>query len=183
MTWLENKTYDEIAIGDEAQLNRRLTMRDIEMFAVLSGDVNPAHLDPEYAKGTMFGGLIGHGMWAALFSTLLGTKLPGPGTIYRSQTLSFRKPVRVGDELTIKVRVISKNDEKKRVGFDCTAINEAGETVLEGAAEVVAPTLKVRRASTELPAVRLEHRRPLLRRLAGFAGDLRRSARAHFAAR
>lgn len=155
---LENRTYDEIAIGDEAELTRRLTMRDIEMFAVMSGDVNPAHLDAEYAKDTMFGGLIGHGMWgAALFSTLLGTKLPGPGTIYRSQTLSFRKPVRVGDELTIKVRAVSKNDEKKRVGFECTATNDQGETVLEGTAEVVAPTSKVRRMPTELPVVRLEH--------------------------
>ncbi|KAA5599549.1 bifunctional enoyl-CoA hydratase/phosphate acetyltransferase [Blastochloris sulfoviridis] len=172
MPFIENKTYDEIAIGDSAQLVRRLTLRDIEMFAVLSGDVNPAHLDLEYAKHTVFGDLIGHGMWgAALISTVLGTQLPGPGTIYRSQTLSFSRPVKIGDRLTVKVVVTRKDPEKKRIGLDCSAVNESGETVISGTAEVVAPTVKVKRPPAELPTVRLEHRRPRLQRLLDLAAD------------
>ena len=80
---IENKTFDEIKVGDMAHLSRTLTREDIELFAIMSGDVNPAHMDPEYAKQSMFHEIIAHGMWGgALISTLLGTKLPGPGTIY-----------------------------------------------------------------------------------------------------
>ena len=92
--YIENKTYDEIAVGDSAELQRTLTPKDIDLFAVMSGDVNPAHVDPEYAKTDIFHHVIAHGMWGgALISTVLGTQLPGPGTIFLSQSLDFEAPV------------------------------------------------------------------------------------------
>ena len=93
---IENITYDELSIGQSARLLRTLTLEDIQAFAAVSGDTNPAHLDPEYANDTMFHGVIAHGMWGgALISALLGTKFPGPGTIYLQQDLHFSKPVRI----------------------------------------------------------------------------------------
>jgi acyl dehydratase len=91
---IENKTFDEIQVGDSASLVRTLSKEDIELFAVMSGDVNPAHLDEEYAKSSQFHQIIAHGMWGgSLVSTLLGTKLPGPGTIYLGQTFQFKRPI------------------------------------------------------------------------------------------
>ena len=104
MSLIENRTFDEITIGDRASLTRQLTLRDIELFAVMSGDVNPAHVDAEFARSDMFHKIIAHGMWGgALISTVLGTELPGPGTIYLSQTLHFRRPVLLGDTLSVRV--------------------------------------------------------------------------------
>jgi hypothetical protein len=92
--FIENVTYDEITVGQKAVLSRVLRRQDIELFAQVSGDTNPAHLDAEYAAGTMFKGVIGHGIWSAsIVSAVLGTCLPGPGTIYLSQDLKFRRPV------------------------------------------------------------------------------------------
>ena len=83
IAYIENRTYDEIQVGDSATLTRTLKPEDIQLFAVMSGDVNPAHVDPEYAKSGMFHEVIAHGMWGgALISTVLGTQFPGPGTIY-----------------------------------------------------------------------------------------------------
>ena len=87
MEFIENRTFDEINVGDTALLERTLTEQDIKLFAVMSGDINPAHVDPEYAMSSRFREVIGHGMWSgALISTVLGTDFPGPGTIYLSQT-------------------------------------------------------------------------------------------------
>ena len=105
---IENITYDELSIGQSARLLRTLTLEDIQAFAAVSGDTNPAHLDPEYANDTMFHGVIAHGMWGgALISALLGTKFPGPGTIYLQQDLHFSKPVRIGDTLAVVATVLS----------------------------------------------------------------------------
>ena len=91
---IENRTFDEIEVGDERSLERTLSWRDVELFAVMSGDINPAHVDEEYARSDRFHGIVAHGMWgASLISTLLGTRLPGPGTIYLEQTLRFRHPI------------------------------------------------------------------------------------------
>ena len=110
MDYIENRTFDEIKIGDTASLKRVLVIADIQLFAVMSGDVNPAHLDVEYAKSDMFKEIIAHGMWGgSLISTVLGTQLPGPGTIYLSQTFKFRRPVGVGDEITVSVTVAEKS--------------------------------------------------------------------------
>ncbi|MBP8225252.1 MAG: MaoC family dehydratase N-terminal domain-containing protein, partial [Acidovorax sp.] len=100
--WIENVTYDELSVGQSARLLRTLTQADIQAFAAVSGDTNPAHLNPEYANDTLFHGVIAHGMWGgALISALLGTQFPGPGTIYLEQVLHFTKPVRIGDTLTV----------------------------------------------------------------------------------
>ena len=104
MDMIENQTFDEIKLGETASLVRTLSMGDINLFAIMSGDVNPAHVDEEYARSDMFHKIIAHGMWgASLISTLLGTKLPGPGTIYLGQTLCFHQPVAVGDTITVTV--------------------------------------------------------------------------------
>ena len=95
---IRNRTFDEIAVGDSASLRRTLTKADIELFAAMSGDVNPAHVDEQYARSGMFHHVVAHGMWGgSLISTLLGTELPGPGTIYLGQDLRFRHPVALGD--------------------------------------------------------------------------------------
>ncbi|MCK7574938.1 MAG: bifunctional enoyl-CoA hydratase/phosphate acetyltransferase [Chromatiales bacterium] len=161
-TFIENRTFDELRIGDSAGIERRLTMDDIKLFAVMSGDVNPAHVDEDFAKSSRFQEIIAHGMWGgALISTVLGTEMPGPGTIYLGQTLRFRAPVGLGDVLKVTVRVREKDDEKKRVTFDCFCTNQDGRHVIEGVAEVLAPTEKIRRARTIMPRVRLAERAKL----------------------
>ena len=156
MEFIENITFDEIEVGDSASLSRTLKPEDIKLFAVMSGDVNPAHVDEEFARSDMFHKIIAHGMWGgALISTLLGTKLPGPGTIYLGQTLKFTKPVALGDAVTVKVTVANKDPEKHRVTFDCCCTNQNGEMVISGSAQVIAPTEKVKRPRAVLPEVRL----------------------------
>ena len=123
MRFIENKTYAEIAVGDHAELLRTLKPQDIELFAVMSGDVNPAHVDAEYAKNDMFHGIIAHGMWGgALISAVLGTELPGPGTIFLDQSLKFKAPIGLGDTVTVRVEV-TKKLEKGQLTLACTCIN------------------------------------------------------------
>ena len=168
---IENRIFDEIAVGDSAALSRTLSHSDIELFAVVSGDVNPAHLDPEFAATDMFHRIIAHGMWGgALVSAVLGTLLPGPGTIYLGQDFRFRRPVGIGDTITATVTAKEKRAEKGIVLFDCLCTNQKGETVITGTAEVIAPTEKVRWRRAELPELRLnEHLRyhQLIARCAG----------------
>src|SRR5690349_20768034 len=115
MDYIENRTFDEIRVGDSASLVRTLTGDDIKLFAVMSGDVNPAHVDAAYARSDLFHKVIAHGMWGgSLISTLLGTKLPGPGTIYLGQTLAFRRPVAVGDTISVTVTAAAKDPERHR---------------------------------------------------------------------
>src|SRR5436305_7453189 len=140
MDMIENRTFHEIKVGDTASLVRRLSKEDIELFAVMSGDVNPAHVDEEYARSDMFHKIIAHGMWgASLISTLLGTKLPGPGTIYLSQTLRFHHPVALGDTITVTVTVTATERERHCVTLDCACTNQRGEVVISGSAHVIAP--------------------------------------------
>ncbi len=156
MDYIENRTFAEIQVGDSASLSRTLTPQDIKLFAVISGDVNPAHLDEEYAKSDIFKRIIAHGMWTgSLLSTLLGTKLPGPGTIYLGQTLRFRRPVGLGDVITVSVTAKEKEEGKRRITFACECVNQAGEVVIDGSAEVIAPTEKVKRPRVTLPEVLL----------------------------
>jgi phosphate acetyltransferase/phosphate butyryltransferase len=159
MDMIENRTFDEIKVGDSASLVRTLSKEDIELFAAMSGDINPAHLDEEYAKSDMFHKIIAHGMWgASLISTVLGTKLPGPGAIYLSQTLYFRHPVTVGDTITVTVTVTAKQEDGHRVSFDCECTNQRGQVVISGSAEGIAPTTKVKRPRAPLPEVHLYER-------------------------
>ncbi|MEY2677920.1 MAG: hypothetical protein RLZ00_612 [Pseudomonadota bacterium] len=154
--WFENHPYDEIVVGQTARLVRTLTVADIQAFAAVSGDTNPAHLDPEYANATLFHGVIGHGMWGgSLISTLLGTVFPGPGTIYLEQNLRFSRPVRVGDTLNVTVTCTAKHDDKKTVELDCNLVNQKGERVLLGTAKVMAPTEKLRMPRIHAPHISL----------------------------
>jgi phosphotransacetylase/acyl dehydratase len=168
---IENRTFDEIAVGDSASLSRTVTQQDIELFAVVFGDVNPAHMVPAYADTDMFHTVITHGMLGAgLISSVLGTKLPGPGTIYLGQDLRFRFPVSIGDTITATLTVTEKLAEKGDLLLDCRCANQDGEVVITGTAHVHAPTEKVRRPRVELPDVRLsrhERFRSLLAKTAG----------------
>jgi phosphate acetyltransferase len=156
LDFIENKTFDEMRVGDGASLQRTLTERDIQLFAVMSGDVNPAHVDAEYAKNSLFHEVIAHGMWGgSLISTVLGTLYPGPGTVYIDQSLHFSRPVTLGDTLTVSVTVKEKFERTKHVIFDCQCINQDGRTVIRGQAEVLAPSEKVKRHRAQLPEVRL----------------------------
>lgn len=151
--FLENTTFAELTLGQKASLNRSLTQNDIELFAAMSGDVNPAHVNPDFAKSDVFHGVVGHGMWTgALISTLLGTVLPGPGTIYLEQDLQFKHPVRLDDTLTITV-VVQEKGEHNKVLFACTGVNQKGDVVIEGLAKVIAPTEKKRIKKTEIPQI------------------------------
>lgn len=152
--YIENKTFDEINVGDSASIQHSLSKRDIMLFAIMSGDVNPAHLDEEYAKSDLFHKIVAHGMWgASLISTVLGTRLPGPGTIYLGQSLKFLRPVTLGDQITAQVMVTEKNPEKHHITLDCVCFNQDQMDVIRGVAEVMAPTEKVRRKRVHLPSV------------------------------
>ena len=154
--WMENVTYDELTVGQSARLLRTVTLHDIQAFAAVSGDINPAHLNAEYADATMFHGVIAHGMLgAALISALFGTQFPGPGTIYLGQELKFTKPVRIGDTLTVLATVSEKDDEKKRVKMDCLVTNQQGEVVLKGEAKLMPPTHKVKVPAVHAPRIQL----------------------------
>jgi phosphate acetyltransferase len=157
MKWIENRTFDELKTGDSAKLKRTLTQKDIELFSIMSGDVNPAHVDADFAKDDMFHRIIAQGMWgASLISAVLGTELPGPGTIYLDQTLKFSAPVIPGDTITIVVTVLKKHPEKHIVDLDCQCINQDGKVVTTGIATVIAPSKKVKRERIKLPQVVLQ---------------------------
>ena len=173
MQYIENRTFDEIAVGDSAELTRTLKRDDIELFAVMSGDMNPTHVDEEFANSDLFHKVIAHGMWGgALISAVLGTELPGPGTIYLNQSLSFRRPVGLGDTVTVRVTVREKHADGKRLILDCECLNQDGEAVIKGEAEVIAPAKKVRRPRATLPEVHLHERGARYRQLIEATRDL-----------
>jgi 3-hydroxybutyryl-CoA dehydratase len=130
---------EDLAVGQSARIVRRVIAADIEAFAAVTGDDNPIHLDEAYAKATQFGGRVAHGMLSAGYiSAVLGTKLPGPGAIYLSQTLSFRRPVRIGDEVEAEATVSAIDTARARVTFQ-TVCRIAGKAVVEGEAQVIVP--------------------------------------------
>lgn len=154
--YIENRTYAEIKVGDTASLSRTLNNDDIQAFAIMSGDISPTHLDPEYAKSFAFREIIAHGMWpGVLITTVLGTELPGPGTIFIDQSIHFSRPVRLGDTVTVTVTVKQKFDHSNHILFDCRCVNQDGAEVITGVAEVKAPTEKVRRPKMVLPEIKL----------------------------
>ena len=156
--FLVNKLYDEINIGDSASLKRTLMPEDVKLFAVLTGDVNPAVVDPKFSESGMFREVIAHGMWSgSLISTVLGTQFPGPGTILIDQSLHFARPVTIGDTITIKVTVKQKFDHNRHIVFDCVCSNQEGLQVVRGTAEVLAPTEKVSRLEeVHMPEIRID---------------------------
>lgn len=135
-------TIEDLSEGLSDSFTKTVTEADIVKYAEVTGDTNPVHLDAEYAAGTMFKERIAHGMLSAGFiSAVLGTKLPGPGAIYMSQTLKFKAPVKIGDTVTATCTVSSLNVEKRRATIDCKCT--VGDTVvIEGEAMVMVPARK-----------------------------------------
>ncbi|MGB0128709.1 MAG: bifunctional enoyl-CoA hydratase/phosphate acetyltransferase [Rhodocyclaceae bacterium] len=157
--FIENRTYDEIQVGDSATLVRTLRPEDIHLYAVMSGDVNPTHVDPEYARSSMFREVIAHGMWAgSLISTVLGTQFPGPGTLYVDQTLHFSRQVTIGDTVTVTITCKQKFDHNHHIIFECDCRNQDGLRVVRGTAEVLAPTEKIKRPRVALPEITISDR-------------------------
>lgn len=154
MTSLENFPIDELAIGKSARYSKTLTQDDVVLFAACSGDVNPVHLDKEYAASTAFGEPIGHGMWTgALVSAAIAMRLPGPGSVYRSQSLNFKYPVKIGDTVTVTLTVSDIKERIKLVTLECEAHNQDGKLVAKGVAEVIAPAQKQQVAMGVLPDI------------------------------
>jgi 3-hydroxybutyryl-CoA dehydratase len=133
------RTFDQLEIGDTDRFSKTVTETDIYLFAGVSGDMNPAHIDESYAKGTFFKTRIAHGILSAGFiSAVIGTRLPGPGTVYMHQSLNFLAPVRIGDTVTAMVEVVEKL-EKKRVRLKTTCVNQDGVLIIDGEALVSPP--------------------------------------------
>ncbi|HDX9580302.1 MaoC family dehydratase [Bacillus cytotoxicus] len=130
--------YDDIHIGDQASLTKTISNEEIVTFAKLTGDVNPIHLLDSFAKTTMFKERIAHGMLVSSFiSTILGTKLPGKNTIYLSQNIAFRAPVKIGDTLRVVAEVIEKHDDKRIITLQTNIYNQHDKVVVEGTATVM----------------------------------------------
>lgn len=131
--------FDELSVGQSAERSRVVDAGDIVAFAEVSGDNNPVHLDEDYARTTTFGGRIAHGMLSAAYlSAVLGTQLPGPGAIYLSQSMRFRRPVKIGDEVTAKVTVTALDERRGHVTLETVCLVN-GKAVLDGEAVVMAP--------------------------------------------
>lgn len=137
---MDGIAFEDLAVGQTASFSKTITEADILMFAAVSGDTNPVHIDAEAAAASMFKERIAHGMLSAsLISTVLGTKLPGPGTIYLGQSLKFRAPVRIGETVTARVTVAALDPAKRRATLE-TVCTVKGKPVVEGEAQVmVAP--------------------------------------------
>lgn len=134
-------TYDEIQIGDSATFTKTISESDVYLFAGITGDLNPAHTDAVSAANGMFKQRIAHGMLTGSFiSTVVGMQLPGPGTIYVGQELSFRAPVFFGDTVTAKAECIEKLEPRKWLKFKTTVTNQDGKLVIDGTATVIPPS-------------------------------------------
>ena len=156
MTSLENTPFDELEVGMTATFSKTVSEEDIKLFAILSGDTNPIHLDEEYAKTTPFGGCIAHGaICAIIISAAVATQFPGPGSIYAGQEMRFKKPVRPGDTLTAHLELLEKKRRGNIVLIDNVIKNQHGETVFLGISTVVAPSEKVIAKPVTLPKVEL----------------------------
>ena len=153
---IRNRTFGEIAIGDTASIERTLTAADIQLYAAMSGDIAAASPDAGLAASTAWEGVAAHGMWAAsLISAVLGTRLPGPGTTYLTQTLDFAAPVRVGDTLTVTVTVTARDEQTGHLALDCVCVTWDGRIAMRGVATVIAPRERVERSRATLPQVRI----------------------------
>ena len=137
---MTGKTIEELKIGQSAAFSKTISETDIYLYAGITGDSNPVHIDEEHAKKTAFKTRIAHGMLTAgLISTVLGNKLPGPGTIYLRQEVNFLLPVHIGDTITATIEVVDMMSEKNRVALKTICVNQEGAVVLEGQAIVSPP--------------------------------------------
>ncbi len=157
MKTIENVPFDDIFVGQTCEKLKTVSEEDILLFAIASGDNNPVHVDENYAKSTQFGGRIAHGMYtSALVSAAMAMGLPGPGSVYLTQTMKFKHPVKVGDTLCIRIEVIKKRAGKNFVTFATLVTNQHGDRVLVGEAMARVPGEKIVLPAAELPAIRLE---------------------------
>lgn len=144
MPTLSNIPFDEIVVGQTATYTKTVTDSDIRLFATATGDINPVHLDEEFAAQTLFKGRIAHGMLTAgLISAALATRLPGPGCVYLSQTLEFLRPVKIDDTVTVYLKVLEKDEEKKQLTVEAVAKNQKGKAVVSGTACLIAAVEKI----------------------------------------
>ncbi len=138
-TYGPGRSIDQLAVGDSASLERTFTQDDIDAFARISGDDNPAHVDPAWAEASIFGGRVAHGiLTAGLISAVIGTQLPGPGSIYMSQTLKWLAPVKPGEALTATATIREIVAEKGRIIMD-TVVTRGDDAVLTGEALIMPP--------------------------------------------
>ena len=171
--FLENRIFDEINVGDSASLVRTLRNEDIQLCAIMSGDVNPGAVNRELASSGMFKGVIAHGMWSAsLISNILGTQLPGPGTILIDQSLRFIKPITLGDTITIQITVKEKFTHNHHIIFECTCINQDGLMVVQGSVEVLPPIEKSKTKRYALPNITISDKYARLQALVSRAKGL-----------
>lgn len=153
MTTIRNTPYSALEVGQTASFEKAVGERDIQLFAAMSGDRNPVHLDAEYAAGTLFKERIAHGMFSgALISAAVACTLPGPGTIYLGQTMTFSRPVKIGDTLTVRLEILEKLP-KNRVRIATRVFNQNEEQVVDGVAEVLAPRREETVELKELPPI------------------------------
>ncbi len=159
MATISNIPYADIEVGQTATYSKQVTAQDITLFAHVSGDLNPVHLDAEFAATTSFGEPIAHGMLTgALISAALATELPGPGGIYLGQTLRFTAPVKVNDILTVTLSVTAKKERLRRVTLDCQVTNQTGDVVAKGEAQVMASAQYLELEQPALPEVQVTAR-------------------------
>lgn len=171
--FLESRTYDEISIGDTSSLVRTLRPEDVKLFALMSGDMNPALANAEFRHSGLFRDFIAHGMWtASLLSTILGTQFPGPGTTMIDTTLHFARPVTIGDTVTVVVTVRQKFAHNHHIILDCACINQDKLLVVSGSAEVLAPTEKLRTKRTAMPEITISDKYARLQVLVARAAGL-----------
>lgn len=158
MTELTNHAFSDLVEGMSEQYVKTLTADDIILFAHSSGDVNPVHLDANFAATTVFGEPIGHGMWlGSLVSAAIAMRLPGPGSVYRSQSLQFKKPVKVNDEVTVTLTISGIRARVRLVTLDCMVHNQEGVLLAKGVAEVIAPIDAQTITAPELPEITIKH--------------------------
>ena len=136
----KGKTLPELSAGDSFQCTATVTEEMVDKFAEATGDTNPVHLDEAYARQTIFKTRVAHGLLSAgLVSSVLGTRFPGVGTIYVSQTLEFKRPVFLGDQITIRLTVLDKDPDRNRLRLETVCLNQKGKVVLTGQAVVMPP--------------------------------------------
>lgn len=153
MSQLSNTPYDELEVGQKATYSKTVEERDVQLFAAVSGDNNPVHLDAQFAAESMFKERIAHGMFSgALISAAVACELPGPGTIYLGQTMRFTLPVKLGDTLTVQLEILEKLP-KFRVRIATRVVNQRDEMVVDGEAEILAPRKKQTVAMPPMPQV------------------------------
>jgi len=150
---ISNIPYDELEIGQSANYPKQVEERDVQLFAAMSGDCNPLHLDEAFAATTPFKQRIAHGMFSgALISAAVACELPGPGTVYVGQAMSFLRPVKLGDCLTVRLEVLEKLP-KFRVKIATQVFNQHQEMVVDGVAEIIAPRKKQQMPKVNLPTI------------------------------